>query len=1624
MKLKRLWKRWLAATTSALVLAPSLVMPFEGMAEAAAPTNDTTYMVARFSELEKTYKAPDGNEKNLYTDWHFADGASADKGIDVSGHDWTKLELRMTMTLTSSDPNVDAGRAFRGGYIKLRSLDVANKPGDPEADKGNVEHNVGFSISPLRLQMGVNYISINLQEWAEMGAVNTKGVLDPTAINRMNIYCDTIPKDQGIDFTMTLADICLVDTTRETAPRVATPSEGMQSMDKIVYSVNAAELGADKTGERDSTSAIQNAIQKVANGGVVFLPAGRYKVAGTLRIPAGVTLRGEWLNPEQGGLGKGTILMAYAGRGNADPADSPFISMSSSACLRDISVWYPEQDATDPTPYPATIYGDSHTDVINVTLYNSYYGFYNNSCSSMLIRQLYGTVLYRGIHGAYAYDIPRIENVYFDTKYWAESGLNGAPSGAALSSLNTYAEQNLIAIQAGEQDWGYWFDLNINHAKYGILLTAVPDNNGQKLVPGNIAAGKVTTRNTKIGVYMENVGYPGFQLTYSDLETSDYGMYYAKKPDYSAYQEAGMNVSYYDNATIVVSATSFKGGKAGFYSEKSGGYGVNFNDCTFADWSQAAIRMNDGSLTVSNSQFKTNKIPLSFTQNVKQAVLVGNQFASTQVVTGGSFSDNDSRISRDDADTSIPHTPNYDYSYASDVKPAGDAIFNVMDYGAVASSNIRQIPKDDSTDAFQQALDAAGAAGGGTVYIPAGVYRLNGSLTVPTGVELRGSFESAHYGNGTYRGTQLCAYGFKDNENGAPLITLAEGAGVKGFTVFYPEQGYSDKALVDAEKVHAYPPTVRANKNTWIQNLCMIATYTAIDAMTNKCDNIVITDVTGAAMYATLIMGHGTDGGYVQNLHFNYSGWTQQSRYGNCPNNTLTADGETSRSNLMEEYTTRVTKGMILGDVKNVNFFSCFNIIVAEQIVLKTDPYTGGSFDGTMWGVAFDAATYGIVGEPGCSANLTIVSSMGVFNRQGGGYNVWTKPGFTGRISLFNADAWDANSKLVYIEGGTVDLVQFFSWCVYNGVCRVGGVLNVYGSTIISNNGDNNGRVPDFTYETGAAGEVVGNLDCRQMLNVVTADGSYVERKLNGAGVPDFSPDPVDKSMLKTLLDGRRTDAGLVGYTEESVQKYNALFDAAWTVYNNEQASPIEIFAQIRALRTADDILERELVPGQLAMIEGALTSSVSHYMNVNKTFETPVSLTKYDKDDLKISLDVRVNKEEASFPELLKDVPPEEWIKNIVNGTLILWAGDTKVDLAEVDKTYRLNCGGAGQLEDAVVGEYITITFPVPQAIIEAGQITKFEFFLYNDLHVLLNKLDPTDPPKYSNYGEGVSISIKEMTLLYHAEVEADKTALTAAISEAEKVNTAEYTPNSVKTFNEALAHARKMALDTTALQSEVNAATTALTQAQTNLVKKANKTALNAAIAEAKTVTDTSVYTDVTVKAFTDALQTAQRVAADENATQTQVDAAAAALTGAQAGLIRKPAVKEALKAAIAAAKEKTNDGKVYSPETMGVLIAELAKAEVLERQSDAAQAQVDAAATALNTATAGLRYLAGDVDGNGEVTATDALLALQAATGKITLTDIERYAADVDGKENITAADALLILQRATNKISSLS
>lgn len=99
----------------------------------------------------------------------------------------------------------------------------------------------------------------------------------------------------SVDHVLTATDVReanahVNDTAGDPHPQYLTPTEANAA---YVPSQIVTGAGVDKTGAADSTAAIQAKIDAAAAiGGVVFFPAGRYKVTG-LNLPAGVTLVGE-----------------------------------------------------------------------------------------------------------------------------------------------------------------------------------------------------------------------------------------------------------------------------------------------------------------------------------------------------------------------------------------------------------------------------------------------------------------------------------------------------------------------------------------------------------------------------------------------------------------------------------------------------------------------------------------------------------------------------------------------------------------------------------------------------------------------------------------------------------------------------------------------------------------------------------------------------------------------------------------------------------------------------------------------------------------------------------------------------------------------------------------------------------------------------------------------------------------------------------------------------------------------------------------------------------------------------------------------------------------------------------
>ncbi len=236
--------------------------------------------------------------------------------------------------------------------------------------------------------------------------------------------------------------------------------------------------GAIMDGTADTTSQLQSALDQAAKaGGQVQLPPGRYLVKGTLRIPPGVTLQGVGESPVWSDPLRGSIILATGGRGQED---SPALfEMNHSSAVRGITVWYPEQQTTNITPYAWTFHLQGFDNTVeNVTLINSYNGIRIGPESNVRhrIRSVYGCVLRRGILVDACTDIGRIDNVQFHCHWWS------APEvGGDWKPVHEFMWKNCEAFIFGRTDWEYVNNTFVFPVKtgYRFIATKAGAANGQ-----------------------------------------------------------------------------------------------------------------------------------------------------------------------------------------------------------------------------------------------------------------------------------------------------------------------------------------------------------------------------------------------------------------------------------------------------------------------------------------------------------------------------------------------------------------------------------------------------------------------------------------------------------------------------------------------------------------------------------------------------------------------------------------------------------------------------------------------------------------------------------------------------------------------------------------------------------------------------------------------------------------------------------------------------------------------------------------------------------------------------------------------------------------------------------------
>jgi hypothetical protein len=756
--------------------------------------------------------------------------------------------------------------------------------------------------------------------------------------------------------------------------------------DWIVTPHYAEDFGIAADGVTDVTAAIQSALVSISNlgGGALYLPAGLYKVSGTLTIPSRVTLRGDWAPPTPDGPVQGTILMAYAGRGSE--SGDAFLSMSNCAGIKGIAIWYPEQAANDIQPYPPAIrrVSGSNQTVENVTFVNAYIGF---SCysteitASPFLRGIYGTPLKTGIEFDCLADVGRIETVHFSPDYWKNSGLPNAP---VSEQHRPWIYENGTGITFGRIDWSYAAYVTIEGYNEGLKLW--PSRNDSAATPNGQCYG-FTLRNCKTGIRIVNSSYAGFMFTRFAIQGA----------------EVGVEIGSAANQALLFHTCRINGTNYSLHNR--GSARVLMMSCQMPN---GPLRMDGGYLSVLHSDFDSaSGEHIILNSGVRGASILGNRFSrAPQIADNTSYP-----VNVDHTPLAVSPLPAYDFKKPSDSFTAAKRnLFVVTEFPYHAKAD----GVTDDTAAFQAALTDAGANGGGIVFVPGGDYRLDGTLTIPTGVELRGVFDLAHSTSG--RGSVLNTYHGKNEENGTPFIQIQPHAGIRGLTIHHAGQ-IIEPGNPPNYGLTPYPFMIRGlGSDIYILNVAATIPYQLIDLATYRCDRHYVDYVLGTALKTGIYVGGGSQDGQIHNCQFNPSSYAHQRfLYDSIPDSgdldgvyqVVWAQG---RPYLF---------GNMSGEILHQNFV--FGGMYGVHLIKEGD--VGPS--GHCMGMGVDQCTRSLqiddVGENG----LDMINSQIVTVNQTIGRYLETSAALEDTFRMFSTCCWGTNDRSVLAGGGDLELQLF-----------------------------------------------------------------------------------------------------------------------------------------------------------------------------------------------------------------------------------------------------------------------------------------------------------------------------------------------------------------------------------------------------------------------------------------------------------------------------------------------------------------------------------------------------------------------------------------------------------------------
>ncbi len=947
--------------------------------------------------------------------------------------------------LTPYGVDVTGGEAIPAGRVGI-SMDVYISGDAAMVSKvcsggcdGQIELSSGGACDVGERCGGPNLIKWQPDAWrrcvidiSQLGAhtdITGEKPFDSSAVNFFRVYMNSPAGLSGVAATMKIRNVKLVNL-KATAPSLTEDplgdgtfepeapvwkhypvADGYCDDDIIVAGYNAVDYVKEHDIKVADWSAVINSLANglaTAGGGALFLPAGEYDCYSEIMLPTGVTIYGEWACPDDKEAPHGTVLKVHEDCGAGRTDSLAFITMMRDSMLKGLTFYYPGQKADAPVAYPPTVELGQYTHAKNITFVNSYWAVKQAQAANCPnVENIYGTPLYRGLDINMVVDIMRIENVNFAPDYWIDSGFEGAPAGEAADTLRSWILYNSTGIVVRRIDWSYLVNSTVRGYATGILFERSSEGNSP-----NGQCDEITLDGCRYGLVVSSVSDCGEMITNSHFINCENGIVLSEGNTSSA-------------AVLQIINTEIEAENYALYNQQA----------TTVMMMNSTIRSGQvggchGWSVFTNNVFETTAPQIVLENGSLNAVLIGN-------------TDKDGKPVRVDNQGLCPVSFDEQKADVPEISaPAKEAVSFIPHKPANEKVYILDCDNDGSIDVtfdLQMQLNEA-AKGGGVVYMPAGHYLINGSVTVPSGVELRGAcdFGRVPYNIGT-------VIDVSDRCSGKPTIVLSEKSGIRGVLFNYPDQ-YQNDLFKTEKKFTAYPYAVQGRgADIYVINVGFHNAWDGLDMMTYRCDNHYVDYLCGICLHNAVCVGKGAENGIIRNYQFNYNTIVNSASYawGSLP---LSGGefGTVMQTQLNADADVAVC---LVGDVENELIYDCFNYSGYAGIRFIAEET--GAADATVIGHGCDYSTIDI--DVLAAERVSFLNTqLTAFNQIGDlltdpMYVVHLGPDFEGQVDMTGTVMWANPTQEFRVENGTLNLY--------------GVVMAPYSDTVQMTNVTGDGRV-------------------------------------------------------------------------------------------------------------------------------------------------------------------------------------------------------------------------------------------------------------------------------------------------------------------------------------------------------------------------------------------------------------------------------------------------------------------------------------------------------------------------------------------------------------------------------------